>query len=168
MPGVYFGSSAPAPFSTISRQCYNGNPHGGGHGGVGGLMFDPIDSCNDPLFSMHHTYLDKVWWEWQLADYPHRLYDMGGNNTAPQSILDEAGPLQPGADIPDYDGDAGSTTMLNHTLWMNWVVANTTVGEVMQLNRSVVSAEYVIDTEATRYNTSVRTHGHYTSEYWGI
>jgi hypothetical protein len=45
-------------------------------------MRDPIDSCNNPLFFMHHAYLDKLWWEWQMADYPHRLSDMGGNNAA--------------------------------------------------------------------------------------
>ncbi|GAQ46949.1 hypothetical protein AtubIFM55763_009071 [Aspergillus tubingensis] len=128
-------------------------------------MLDPIDSCNDPLIFMHHAYLDKLWWEWQMANYPHRLYDKGGNNTAPQYILDQAGLSQPGANILDSDGGAGSTTTLNHTLWMNTVVANTTVGEVMHLNGSVVCAEYVIDTKATRYNTSIRTYGHYTSEF---
>lgn len=39
------------------RQCYNGSPHGGG---LGGLMLDPIDSCNDFLFFLHHAYLDKL------------------------------------------------------------------------------------------------------------
>ncbi|PYI16002.1 Di-copper centre-containing protein, partial [Aspergillus violaceofuscus CBS 115571] len=150
---------------TDAWQCYNGNPHGGGHGGVGGLMLDPIDSCNDPLFFMHHAYLDKLWWEWQLADYPHRLVDMGGNNTAPQYILDQAGLSQPGADILNYDGDPGTTTTLNHTLWMNWITANTTIGAVMQLNGSVMCAEYVIDERATIYNTSVHTEGNYASEF---
>ncbi|PYI12693.1 Di-copper centre-containing protein [Aspergillus sclerotiicarbonarius CBS 121057] len=131
---------------TDAWQCYNGNPHGGGHGGVGGLMRDPIDSCNDPLFFMHHAYLDKLWWEWQMVDLPHRLYDMGGNNTAPQYILDEAGLSQPGADILNYDGDPGTTTTLNHTL-------------------SVICAEYVVDERARVYNTSVHTYGQYTSEF---
>lgn len=59
---------------TDAWQCYNGYPHGGGHGGVS----DPIDSCNDPLFFMHRGYLDRLWWEWQMADFPKRLFDMGG------------------------------------------------------------------------------------------
>jgi hypothetical protein len=45
---------------SILRQCYNGYPHGTGHGATGGLMKDPIDSCNDALFFMHHAYLDKL------------------------------------------------------------------------------------------------------------
>ncbi|KAI9931686.1 hypothetical protein ASPWEDRAFT_169471 [Aspergillus wentii DTO 134E9] len=147
---------------TDAWSCYNSNgPHGGGHGAVGGLMADPIDSCNDPLFFLHHAYLDKLWWEWQMADYPCRLYDMGGNNTAPDSILDQAGLSQPGADILDYNGDPGSVTTLHHNLWMNSIVANTTVGQIMQLNGSVVCAEYVVDESARVYNTSVRTSGHY-------
>ncbi|CAK7204224.1 hypothetical protein SEUCBS139899_006978 [Sporothrix eucalyptigena] len=144
-------------------QCYNGYPHGGGHGGVGGLMLDPIDSCNDPLFHMHHAYLDKLWWEWQMADYPNRLYDMAGNNTAPQAILDMAGLSQPGADIMDYNGDPGTITTLHHNLWMNFVTANVTVGDVMQLNGSVICAEYIIDPNAVIYNTSVHTSGDYVS-----
>ncbi|ETS84408.1 hypothetical protein PFICI_02433 [Pestalotiopsis fici W106-1] len=110
---------------TDAWSCYNSNgPHGAGHGATGGLMKDPIDSCNDPMFFLHHAYLDKLWWEWQLADYPKRLYDMGGNNTAPDSILAVADLSQPGSDILDYNSDPGSTTTLNHTLWINWIVPN--------------------------------------------
>ncbi|KNG83998.1 hypothetical protein ANOM_007775 [Aspergillus nomiae NRRL 13137] len=148
---------------TDAWQCYNGYTHAGGHRAVGGLMSHPIDSINEPLFFMHHAYLDKLWWEWQLADYPRRLFDMGGNNTAPQWFIDAADLSQPGADILDYNGDPGSTTTLHHTLWMNSVVANTTVGQIMKLNGSVICAEYVIDERATIYNTSVHTSGHYQS-----
>lgn len=128
-------------------------------------MRDPIDSCNDPLFFMHHAYLDKLWWEWQMADYPHRLSDMGGNNTAPDSILAMAGLSQPGPDILEYDGDSGTTTTLHHNLWMNSIVANTTVGEIMQLNGSVICAQCVIAEDAVIYNTSVHTEGHYVSVF---
>jgi tyrosinase len=128
-------------------------------------MRDPIDSCNDPLFLMHHAYLDKLWWEWQMADYPRRLYDMGGNNTASDATLALAGLSQPGLDILDYDGDDGTTTTLNHNLWMNSIVPNTTVGDIMQLNGSVICAQYVIADDAVTYNTSVHTSGSYVSPY---
>ena len=124
-------------------------------------MGDPIDSCNDPLFFLHHAYLDKLWWEWQMAKYPYRLTDMGGNNTAPDSILDEAGLSQPGADILDYNGDPGTTTTLNHTLWMNSIVPNTTIGEIMQINSTVICAQYITADDAVTYNTSVHTDGNY-------
>jgi tyrosinase len=29
---------------------------------------------------LHHTFLDKVWWNWQAIDLKSRLYDMGGTN----------------------------------------------------------------------------------------
>lgn len=43
-------------------------------------MLDPIASPGDPLFYLHHTWLDKVWWEWQILDLPARLTDIGGRN----------------------------------------------------------------------------------------
>lgn len=128
-------------------------------------MKDPIDSCNDPLFFLHHAYLDKLWWEWQLADYPARLFDMSGNNTASDSILAIADLQQPGSEVLDYNGDNGTTTTLHHNLWMNSLVANTTVGEIMQLNGSTICAEYVIAEDAITYNTSVHTSGHYDSAF---
>lgn len=124
-------------------------------------MADLIDSPNDPMFFLHHAYLDKLWWEWQIANYPARLYEMGGNNKAPQFLLDMSGRSQPGANILDYDGDPGNITTLHHNLWMNSIVANTTVGQVMQLNGSVSCAEYVIDEHGTTYNKSVHTSGHW-------
>ncbi|KAJ5910812.1 uncharacterized protein N7473_000115 [Penicillium subrubescens] len=86
---------------------------------------------------------------------------MGGNNTAPDSILAMTGLSQPGSDILDYDGDSGTTTTLHHNLWMNSIVAITTIGDIMQLNGSVICAQYVIAEDAVIYNTSVHTSGNY-------
>jgi tyrosinase len=36
-------------------------------------------SPGDPLFYLHHTYLDKLWWEWQLKNEA-RLTDITGTN----------------------------------------------------------------------------------------
>jgi len=41
-------------------------------------MLDPIASPGDPIFYLHHTWLDKVFWEWQALDLPARLSDIGG------------------------------------------------------------------------------------------
>ncbi|PGH26524.1 hypothetical protein AJ80_01838 [Polytolypa hystricis UAMH7299] len=49
-------------------RCIEANPHAGGHGGIGGLMLDPIASPGDPLLYLYHTWLDKVWWDWQKLD----------------------------------------------------------------------------------------------------
>lgn len=43
-------------------------------------MANPISSPGDPLFYLHHTWLDKIWWDWQVKDLPKRLVEMGGQN----------------------------------------------------------------------------------------
>lgn len=67
-------------------NCIEGSIHGGGHAGVGEEMLNPISSPGDPLFYMHHTWLDKVWWEWQEANPSKRLKDIGGNNKMSPSL----------------------------------------------------------------------------------
>ena len=42
---------------------------------------NPISSPGDPLFYLHHTFLDRVWWQWQEKDLPNRLYDIAGYTT---------------------------------------------------------------------------------------
>ena len=32
----------------------------------------------DPLFFLHHTQLDRLWWKWQQADLAKRLNDYTG------------------------------------------------------------------------------------------
>ncbi|KAK9425028.1 hypothetical protein SUNI508_03168 [Seiridium unicorne] len=44
-------------------------------------MSDPTLRPDDPGFYLHHSWLDKIWWEWQALDLPARLTDMGGPNT---------------------------------------------------------------------------------------
>ncbi|OAG01602.1 Di-copper centre-containing protein [Paraphaeosphaeria sporulosa] len=60
--------------------CLENAPHGAGHGGVGGQMTNLYSSPGDPLFYLHHTYLDKLWWEWQNLNLSARLTDISGTN----------------------------------------------------------------------------------------
>ncbi|KAL1923871.1 uncharacterized protein VTP21DRAFT_6906 [Calcarisporiella thermophila] len=46
------------------RRALEGNPHSGIHVGIGGDMFT-MASPNDPLFYMHHAFIDKLWADWQ-------------------------------------------------------------------------------------------------------
>ncbi len=39
--------------------------HNTGHNIVGGYMANPVFSPNDPLFWLHHAYIDRVWSRWQ-------------------------------------------------------------------------------------------------------
>ena len=46
-------------------SCIEGGLHSGGHNGVGGVMADGVASPGDPLFFLHHAYVDRVWAMWQ-------------------------------------------------------------------------------------------------------
>ncbi|KAF8243417.1 Di-copper centre-containing protein [Wilcoxina mikolae CBS 423.85] len=61
--------------------CLETKPHFAGHSGVGGEMANSISSPNDPLFYMHHTYLDLLWWRWQKRHLTARLHDISGYTT---------------------------------------------------------------------------------------
>ncbi|KAI0011054.1 Di-copper centre-containing protein [Xylariaceae sp. FL0662B] len=61
-------------------NCLEGGPHGAGHGGVSGTMVNPLLSPGDPVFYLHHAYLDKLFWDWQSLDLPARLTRVGGRN----------------------------------------------------------------------------------------
>jgi len=52
--------------------------HGAGHTAIGGTMVDVFCAPGDPLFYMHHTNLDRIYWEWQKRDLLVRLHQVGG------------------------------------------------------------------------------------------
>lgn len=37
------------------------------------------DGWTDPLFFLHHTQLDRLWWLWQQRDVENRLTQYGGH-----------------------------------------------------------------------------------------
>lgn len=48
-------------------------------------MQNGVSSPGDPLFYLHHTWLDKIWWDWQSKDKTKRLTEMGGPNVGPEN-----------------------------------------------------------------------------------
>ncbi|KAK2730298.1 tyrosinase central domain protein, partial [Colletotrichum kahawae] len=67
-------------FGQVTRQAEI-SVHGAGHPGVGGLygtLTDTYSSPGDPLFYLHHTNLDRLWWSWQSRDLSTRLSDISG------------------------------------------------------------------------------------------
>lgn len=53
-------------FLVYSNNMERGTPHTGAHRWVGGAM--PTNySPRDPIFYLHHTYVDKLWSEWERA-----------------------------------------------------------------------------------------------------
>ncbi|KAI9598688.1 hypothetical protein BDF19DRAFT_410759 [Syncephalis fuscata] len=56
-----------------------GPPHGVVHMGIGGDM-GSMTSPNDPLFWVHHSFMDKMWADWQIARPEVRLAMYGGHD----------------------------------------------------------------------------------------
>ncbi|KAI5790542.1 hypothetical protein FPQ18DRAFT_241486, partial [Pyronema domesticum] len=52
--------------------------HAAGHYVTGGEATDYISSTSEPLFWLHHAYLDKVYSSWQAMKPAKRLSDIGG------------------------------------------------------------------------------------------
>lgn len=42
-------------------------PHNDVHNLVGGLMSDPSRAAEDPIFWLHHSNIDRLWWLWQKS-----------------------------------------------------------------------------------------------------
>jgi len=84
-------------------------PHGGGHGAVGGEMTNFFSSPGDPLFYMHHTNIDRIWWLWQEA-CSDRLYEICG----PTSVTPPYGNVT--LDYPLKMGDVGPTLTIRDVM----------------------------------------------------
>ena len=128
-------------------------------------MLDGVASPGDPTFYLHHTWLDKIFWDWQALDLPARLSDMGGRNgrgglaDLPTEIDDQGPPITlpdlsnipaPDALVPPVDappqvpkGDCGNTTTLAHVLNMFGVIPNARIADVMDIGGPLLCYEYV-------------------------
>ncbi|OJI96468.1 hypothetical protein ASPVEDRAFT_78237 [Aspergillus versicolor CBS 583.65] len=121
--------------------CWSTSPHGAAHLGVNGVMYDAVGSPGDPIFYLHHTYLDHLWWQWQQQDLPARLFQMSGRNVPTPEQLAMANWTFPSAAILNYDGDPANETTLHHNLWMVGLIPNATVGDVMDLGGNLICVE---------------------------
>lgn len=105
-------------------------------------MDDPSLSPGDSLFFLHHTNLDRIWWQWQ-AQNESRLTGIGGNNVAEGFFWSNVQPSSLGdnAFLP-YFNDNGNTTTLDHVLWMAGIAENITIAEIMNVNSDAICIEY--------------------------
>ncbi|KAF2187156.1 Di-copper centre-containing protein, partial [Zopfia rhizophila CBS 207.26] len=132
-------------FSTL-WPCIESAPHSAGHGGIGGeaspsSMLNVFSSPGDPLFYLHHTYLDKLWWEWQVKDFPTRLTDIAGPNVGQFPFI--PGDLGFVEKVVSVDGDPGNVTTLGHVLTVYGAVPNVTIKDVMDIQDVLLCYEYV-------------------------
>ncbi|KAI1292980.1 hypothetical protein F5Y03DRAFT_14985 [Xylaria venustula] len=69
------------------RDCFELGPHGYGHNGIGAVMAEVSASVGDPIFFMHHLFVDHVFRIWQNAN-PSRRTTING-------CADKANPCTP-------------------------------------------------------------------------
>lgn len=102
--------------------------HGGGHYGVGGTygqMGDLYASPSDPIFFMHHTNIDRVWWSWQMRDPKTRLEDI-------------ASPIY----MRDFDNVKGGNVTLDFPMTVGVNADNITVGDTMSIMGGYLCYDY--------------------------
>lgn len=100
--------------------------HFAGHKGVGGEMGNVITSPNDPIFWLHHGYVDYIWWKWQ-GDNETRIHDLEGIGYETQREPD-TGYVETTADT---------------VLYLYDVLPNATVGDMSDTKRGFLCYTYV-------------------------
>ncbi|KAI1738260.1 Di-copper centre-containing protein [Xylaria scruposa] len=63
------------------RDCFELGPHGYGHNGIGAVMAEVSASVGDPVFFMHHLFVDHTFRIWQNAN-PSRKTTISGCATS--------------------------------------------------------------------------------------
>ncbi|KAI1871686.1 hypothetical protein JX265_005672 [Neoarthrinium moseri] len=69
------------------ENCAELGPHAYGHNGVGSVMADVSASPSDPVFFMHHLFVDRNFWLWQNSD--------ASRKTTIDGCIDSADPCTP-------------------------------------------------------------------------
>lgn len=67
------------------RSCSEGGPHAWGHNGIGAVMQDVYASPADPVFWLHHAFIDRNFRIWQNANSA-RLNSINGNDVSGRAI----------------------------------------------------------------------------------
>ncbi|KAK3322910.1 hypothetical protein B0H66DRAFT_574901 [Apodospora peruviana] len=137
---------------------YSG-PHLLGHMALSMMNGDSITSSGDPLFFMHHGFVDKMWWQWQSKDPETRLKDISGLNAQDPAVgfsefpggMEQESSLwgKPTREIlavtpdPKSGDNGGNTLTLGHVMSSLGIIPNATVADVMNTKGGYLCYEYV-------------------------
>lgn len=106
---------------------------------------------------LHHGFVDKMWWDWQMEKPETRLSEIGGPNAQdpaigfsefPGGIEEESrmwGKPTPEmlAITPDpQNGDGGNVTTLNHVLSSIGIIPDATIKDIMDVRGSYLCWSY--------------------------
>ncbi|KAK0616891.1 hypothetical protein B0T14DRAFT_568459 [Immersiella caudata] len=135
---------------------YSG-PHLQGHMALSMMNGDSITSSGDPVFFLHHGFVDKMWADWQAKDPSKRYKDISGLNAQDPAVgfsefsggmeVESAMWGKPGKELlavtPDpQSGDGGKTLTLNHVMSSLGIIPNATVADVMDIKGGYLCYEY--------------------------
>lgn len=94
-------------------------------------MGDKDTSPGDPIFFLHHNYVDRIWWQWQTANPDSRMYDMSGTTFNTTYLTAE------GIDAP-----ATATAGLDYILNIADILPDVTIEEVMNVQNGLLCYDY--------------------------
>ncbi|KAI1847898.1 hypothetical protein JX265_001904 [Neoarthrinium moseri] len=144
-------------YDTVWNGIYSG-PHLGGHMALSMMNGDSITSPGDPVFFLHHGFVDKMWWDWQAQNPSKRLTEIGGPNAQDPAIgfTEFPGGMEvesqmwghPTAEMaaaaPDpHAGDKGNVTTLGHVLTSKGIIPDATIADIMDIKGGYLCYDYV-------------------------
>jgi tyrosinase len=116
-------------------------------------MLDPISSPGDPMFYVHHAFIDKLWWDWQSFDLSNRLYAIGGPNA---KDANRPAPVPGGMVAPRKRtarqsltrsvasfGDGKNSTTLDHRISLLGLLPDVVAEEVMDIRNQMLCYTYI-------------------------
>jgi tyrosinase len=95
-------------------SCNEGGVHNIGHEAMGGTMQDLTISPLDPLFFLHHAFVDRIWWQWQSKN-TSRFTDIFGCTIPVWPCPGEFAYLTPETDLSNWS-DLGNAQTFADTL----------------------------------------------------
>lgn len=89
-------------------------------------MENPISSPGDPLFWLHHAFVDRLWWQWQKKDLKKRVKDISGYTTLIEP--EEGGWVK---------------TSFEDEMDMMGLIPNANIGQLMHIQDGILCYDYV-------------------------
>jgi hypothetical protein len=115
--------------------------HGSVHGAVGGIM-GTYNSPKDPVFFLHHTFIDKIWADWQTISPAHVTAYSGSATTAMPGM----GSVKP-ADVLDLSNHYSTNgniriCYVNVSLWqwIDWALVPLSMAQLQAIPRTPIAS----------------------------
>jgi len=87
-------------------------------------MTDVDSSPGDPIFYLHHNYIDRLYWQWQQLDPTNRLHLVSGNSTINEPV------------------GGWEDMTLDYEMNMWGIVDNVTIGDVTNIQGGYLCYEF--------------------------